>query len=167
MDQHAAHEKINYERLLHQVETGEVYTQQMTPPAVVSLTIREEDAFNSSREYFSKLGFDVRHLGGREYGIFGVPTALFDISPQDYFAQTLDNLTESGGKEPLLRVLEHLATMSCKAAIKGGQTITFREADHLVAELLTLENPYQCPHGRPTLISMSKYELEKKFKRIV
>ena len=167
MDQHAAHEKINYERLLHQVETGEVYTQQMTPPAVVSLTIREEDAFNSSREYFSKLGFDVRHLGGREYGIFGVPTALFDISPQDYFAQTLDNLTESGGKEPLLRVLERLATMSCKAAIKGGQTITFREADHLVAELLTLENPYQCPHGRPTLISMSKYELEKKFKRIV
>ncbi|MBO4652724.1 MAG: DNA mismatch repair endonuclease MutL [Lachnospiraceae bacterium] len=167
MDQHAAHEKINYERLLKQVTEGEVYTQQMTPPAVVSLTIREEEALLNNMEYFTKLGFEIRNLGGREYGIFGVPTVLFDIAPQEYFAQTLDRLTEGGNKEPLLRVLERLASMSCKAAIKGGQTISYSEADHLVAELLTLDNPYQCPHGRPTIISFSEYELEKKFKRIV
>ena len=88
-------------------------------------------------------------------------------APQEYFSQTLDRLTEGGNKEPLLRVLERLASMSCKAAIKGGQTISYSEADHLVAELLTLDNPYQCPHGRPTIISVSEYELEKKFKRIV
>ena len=167
MDQHAAHEKINYERLLRQVTEGDVYTQQMTPPAVVSLTIREEEALLNNMEYFTKLGFEIRNLGGREYGIFGVPTVLFDIAPQEYFSQTLDRLTEGGNKEPLLRVLERLASMSCKAAIKGGQTISYSEADHLVAELLTLDNPYQCPHGRPTIISVSEYELEKKFKRIV
>ena len=167
VDQHAAHEKINYERLLKQVTSGEVFTQHMTPPAVITLTIREEEALQNNLEYFTKLGFEIRSLGGREYGIFGVPTALFDIAPQEYFAQTLDRLTEGGGKEPLLRVLERLASMSCKAAIKGGQTISYSEADHLIAELLKLDNPYQCPHGRPTIISMSEYELEKKFKRIV
>ena len=167
MDQHAAHEKINYERLLKQVNDGEVYTQQMSPPTVISLTIREEEALLENLEYFTKLGFEIRSLGGREYGIFGVPTVLFDIAPEEYFAQTLDRLTEGGRQEPLLRVLERLASMSCKAAIKGGQTISYAEADHLVAELLKLDNPYQCPHGRPTIISMSEYELEKKFKRIV
>ena len=167
IDQHAAHEKINYERLLAQVKNREVYTQQMQPPCVVPLTIREEETLLANMEYFTELGFEIRDLGGREYGIFGVPTVLFDISPRDYFSQTLDSLTESGSKEPLLRVLERLASMSCKAAIKGGQTISFTEADHLVAELLKLDNPYQCPHGRPIIISMSEYEIEKKFKRIV
>ena len=167
IDQHAAHEKINYERLLRQVKSGEVFTQQMSPPAVVTLTIREEETYIENREYFEQLGFEIRDLGGREYGIFGIPTVLFDISPKEYFAQTLDRLSEGGSKEPLLRVLERLASMSCKAAIKGGQTISFREADHLIAELLTLDDPYQCPHGRPIIISMSEYEIEKKFKRIV
>ena len=139
----------------------------MQPPCVVPLTIREEETLLANMEYFSELGFEIRDLGGREYGIFGVPTVLFDISPRDYFSQTLDSLTESGSKEPLLRVLERLASMSCKAAIKGGQTISYTEADHLVAELLKLDNPYQCPHGRPIIISMSEYEIEKKFKRIV
>ena len=167
MDQHAAHEKINYERLLAQVNGGEVYTQHMSPPTVISLTIREEETLTENMEYFSRLGFEIRSLGGREYGMFGVPAVLFDIAPSDYFTQTLDRLTEGGRQEPLLRVLERLASMSCKAAIKGGQKISFSEADHLVAELLKLDNPYQCPHGRPTMISMSEYELEKKFKRIV
>ena len=167
MDQHAAHEKINYERFLAQINSGEVFTQQMTPPAVISLTIREEETLAENMEYFTKLGFEIRSLGGREYGVFGVPTVLFDIAPEDYFTQTLDRLTEGGRQEPLLRVLERLASMSCKAAIKGGQKISYTEADHLVAELLKLDNPYQCPHGRPTMISMSEYELEKKFKRIV
>ena len=167
MDQHAAHEKINYERFLAQINSGEVFTQQMTPPAVISLTIREEETLAENMEYFTKLGFEIRSLGGREYGVFGVPTVLFDIAPEDYLTQTLDRLTEGGRQEPLLRVLERLASMSCKAAIKGGQKISYTEADHLVAELLKLDNPYQCPHGRPTMISMSEYELEKKFKRIV
>ena len=168
IDQHAAHEKINYERLLAQVKAGDVYMQQVMPPQIVSLTIREEEALQANAELFEKLGFEFRDLGGREYGICSVPTVMFGIPPKDYIHETLDRLTEtSRTQEPLLAVLERLATMSCKAAIKGGQAISQMEAEHLIDELLTLDNPYHCPHGRPIIISFSKYDLEKKFKRIV
>ena len=168
IDQHAAHERINYERLIAKLASDEVYTQQLTPPEVISLTIREEETLNANAEHFAKLGFDIRSLGGREYGVFGVPTVLLGISPRDYIAETLERLMENRGEgEPLLQVALKVASMSCKAAIKGGQKISKQEAEHLIRELMTLENPYHCPHGRPIIISLTKADIEKRFRRIV
>ncbi|MBO4765710.1 MAG: DNA mismatch repair endonuclease MutL [Lachnospiraceae bacterium] len=168
IDQHAAHERINYERLIAKLASDEVYTQQLTPPEVITLTIREEETLNANAEHFAKLGFEIRSLGGREYGVFGVPTVLLGISPRDYIAETLERLTENRGEgEPLLQVALKVASMSCKAAIKGGQKISRQEAEHLIRELMTLENPYHCPHGRPIIISLTKADIEKRFRRIV
>ena len=168
IDQHAAHERINYERLIAKLASDEVYTQQLTPPEVITLTIREEETLNANAEHFAKLGFEIRSLGGREYGVFGVPTVLLGISPRDYIAETLERLAENRGEgEPLLQVALKVASMSCKAAIKGGQKISRQEAEHLIRELMTLVNPYHCPHGRPIIISLTKADIEKRFRRIV
>ncbi len=167
IDQHAAHEKINYETMVKQLKDGDVYTQQISPPTILTLTIREEEILQSNWDYFQQLGFEIQHFGGRDYAICGVPTVLFGIYPADYFTETLEQLSDISRTEPLLRITEKLASLSCKAAIKGNQEISTEEATHLIEQLLTLENPYHCPHGRPVIISMSKYEIEKKFKRIV
>ena len=168
IDQHAAHERINYERLIAELKNGEECTQQIAPPEVVTLSMREEETFLANREHFTKLGFDVRELGGQEYGIYGAPTVLLGIPPKDYFQDTLELLSqERRGDDPLLRVAEKVASMSCKAAIKGGQEISLLEAKHLISELMKLENPYHCPHGRPIIVSMTKTDMEKRFKRIV
>ncbi|MBR5712529.1 MAG: DNA mismatch repair endonuclease MutL [Lachnospiraceae bacterium] len=168
IDQHAAHEKINYERLLTAMKNGEVYTQQMNPPHIVKLSIREEEMLAKNAAFFEQLGFEIRDLGGREYGIFGVPSTLYRIAPEDYFAETLSQLMDTpNNTDPIVHITERLASMSCKAAIKGGQRISDAEAKHLISELLTLENPFHCPHGRPIIISISRQEMERKFKRIV
>ena len=168
IDQHAAHERINYERLIAELKNGGECTQQIAPPEVVTLSMREEETFLANREHFTKLGFDVRELGGQEYGIYGAPTVLLGIPPKDYFQDTLELLSqERRGDDPLLRVAEKVASMSCKAAIKGGQEISLLEAKHLISELMKLENPYHCPHGRPIIVSMTKTDMEKRFKRIV
>ena len=168
IDQHAAHEKINYERLIAKVTQGGEYTQQISPPEVLTLTMREEEALQNNREYFAKLGFEISDLGGREYAISGVPMVLLGIAPRDYICDTLNLLSEDRKTDdPLLRVAEKVASMSCKAAIKGGQEISRLEAEHLIAELMTLENPFHCPHGRPIIVAMTKTDIEKRFKRIV
>ena len=168
IDQHAAHEKINYERLIAKVTQGGEYTQQISPPEVLTLTMREEEALLNNREYFAKLGFEITDLGGREYAINGVPMVLLGIAPRDYICDTLNLLSEDRKTDdPLLRVAEKVASMSCKAAIKGGQEISRQEAEHLIAELMTLENPFHCPHGRPIIVAMTKTDIEKRFKRIV
>ncbi len=167
IDQHAAHEKINYETMLKQLKDGVVFTQQISPPTILTLTIREEEILQMNSEYFQQLGFEIQHFGGRDYAVCGVPTVLFGIDPADYITETLEQLSDISRTEPLLRITEKLASMSCKTAIKGNQEISADEATHLIETLLTLENPYHCPHGRPVIISMSKYEIEKKFKRIV
>jgi len=168
IDQHAAHERVNYERLLAHISAEEEFTQQVSPPEILHLPIREEEVLLENRDWFAKLGFDIRELGGREYGVCGVPMVLLGIAPKDYIAETLDRLAENRRNEdPLLLVAEKVASMSCKAAIKGGQEISRREVEHLLDELMTLENPYHCPHGRPIIISMTKYDIEKRFKRIV
>lgn len=166
MDQHAAHEKVLYERTMRSLSDREYTCQQISPPVVVSLTPREEEVLKQYMPQFTGMGFEIEPFGGKEYAICGVPDNLFGLQDKGLFLDLLDSLSEdssSGGRA----IHEKVASMSCKAAVKGKMQLSFAEANALIDELLTLENPYACPHGRPTIISMSRYELEKKFKRIV
>lgn len=167
MDQHAAHEKVNYERLMEAYRKKERITQFVSPPMVISLTRAEEAILEEFKSEFERIGFTIEPYGGREYAISEIPANLYGINEKDLFLEMLSDLEDRGSMQPSELIASKLASMSCKAAIKGGQKISFQEADALVSQLLTLENPYACPHGRPTIITMTKYELEKKFKRIV
>ena len=167
IDQHAAHEKVNYERMLRRLKEKQIYSQQIAPPMLLTLNMREEEVLMACLDVFSELGFEIAHFGGREYVVRSVPMNLYGISDPELFIQLLDSLT---GDIPALSaevILEKLASMSCKAAIKGGDNISEPEARALVDELMTLDDPYSCPHGRPTMIKLTKKELEKQFKRIV
>lgn len=167
MDQHAAHEKVNYERLMEAYRKKERITQFVSPPMVISLTRAEEAILEEFKSEFERIGFTIEPYGGCEYAISEIPANLYGINEKELFLEMLSDLEDRGSMQPSELIASKLASMSCKAAIKGGQKISFQEADALVSQLLTLENPYACPHGRPTIITMTKYELEKKFKRIV
>lgn len=166
-DQHAAHEKVLYERMMSRLKTKEHTSQLLSPPLVVTLSAKESQLLEEHKEDFETLGFAIEAFGGKEYAISAVPANVLGLQAKELFMQMLDDLVEESGKTKPDMMLEKIASMSCKAAIKGNQRISRSEAEQLLKELMTLENPYNCPHGRPVLISMSKYELEKKFKRIV
>ena len=166
IDQHAAHEKVVYERLVKSFRERTVETQYLKPPILVTLTLEEENNLQSNMDFFTGYGFEIEHYGGREYLISGVPTNLYHFTEEELFREMLDQLSD-GGNDMLEIFSMRLATMACKAAVKGNNRLSVQEADALIDELLSLENPYNCPHGRPTIIAMSKEELEKKFHRIV
>lgn len=167
IDQHAAHEKVYYERLVKKFRENSIDSQYLTPPLIVSLNMQEEEVLNANRDYFEKFGFEIEHFGGREYCISAVPSNLYGLTEEELFLEMLDHLEGDGSKDTLDIFASRLATMACKAAVKGNNRLSMKEAEKLLDELMTLENPYHCPHGRPTIISMTKTELEKKFKRIV
>jgi DNA mismatch repair protein MutL len=167
IDQHAAHEKVLYERTMASLAKKEYTSQVLSPPIIISLDAREEEMLHKFQEQIEQLGYVVEHFGGKEYQISGVPGNLFHLDMKDLFIEMLDDFSNLSGRETPQLILEKVASMSCKAAVKGNHTLSLPEIEALIDELLTLENPYNCPHGRPTIISMSKYELEKKFKRIV
>ena len=167
MDQHAAHEKVYYERFVKRFREQTVESQYLSPPLIVSLNLQEEALLKANRKYFEDFGFEIEPFGGKEYCINAVPANLYGLTEEELFLEMLDNLASEKDKDPLGIFASRLATMACKAAVKGNHQMSDREANALIDELLTLENPYHCPHGRPTIISMTKTELEKKFKRIV
>ena len=167
IDQHAAHEKVLYERFMKEFANREIVTQMVSPPQVISLNLQEDLLLKTHMELFKRFGFEISEFGGREYSIHGVPANLYGISVQNFFVELLDSLENENARQPLDILTGRIATAACKAAVKGNNTLSVQEADKLIDELLGLDNPYHCPHGRPTIISMTKYELEKKFKRIV
>lgn len=167
IDQHAAHEKVLFERTMAGLREKEFTSQQLSPPMVVSLNMREEELLKKYLSEFERLGYEIESFGGKEYAVCAVPGNLYNLNQQQLFIEMLDNLSEEGGAKTSDAIVEKIASMSCKAAVKGNQHLQRAEMEHLIEELLECENPYQCPHGRPTIISMSRYELEKKFKRIV
>ena len=169
VDQHAAHEKVNYERMLKRYKNGEMLSQMVNPPVIVALTSAEEELFLNYRQYFEKLGFNIENFGGREYAMRAIPIDLFGCeSEKDMFIQILDELSHESGLDRTPDVINYkIASMACKASVKGNTRMSRAEMEALLDELLTLDNPYNCPHGRPTIISMSKYEIDKKFKRVV
>lgn len=167
IDQHAAHEKIYYERLVKAFREQTITSQYISPPIIVTLSLDEEAVLRQNESHFRDFGFEIESFGGREYAIQAVPANLYGMTEGDLFLEMLDMLAKDTGKDPLELFTARLATMACKAAVKGNHALSRQEADELIDELLTLNNPYHCPHGRPTIISMSKAEIEKKFKRIV
>lgn len=168
VDQHAAHEKVMYEKLKKQFEKKEFTSQAISPPIVITLSMREAEALERFKEQFTKLGFEIEHFGGAEYSICGVPGNLYRLNTRDVLIEMLDELTDGISEWATADViLDKIASMSCKAAVKGSQRLSLPEMEQLMKDLMKLDNPYNCPHGRPTIIAMSKYEIEKKFKRIV
>lgn len=167
IDQHAAHEKVLYERTMKALENKEFTSQVIYPHILLTLNMQEETLLKKYMDYFLKLGFELEHFGGKEYSVTAVPANLYGLDGKDLIVEILDSLSEFHGRETPQMITEKIASMSCKAAVKGNQKLSRQEMDALIGELLTLDNPYHCPHGRPTIISMSKYELEKKFKRVL
>ncbi len=167
IDQHAAHEKVLYEKTMKTLRTREYTSQMLNPPIILTLGSEEQVILEKYRSYFTEIGFEIEHFGGKEYAVRGVPDNLFSIAKKELLIEMIDGLTDDIFKGSPDIIYEKVASMSCKAAVKGNHHISFAEADHLIDQLLELENPYTCPHGRPTIISMSKHELERKFKRIV
>lgn len=167
LDQHAAHEKVLFERTMKSLAEKEHFSQMVSPPIILTLSDQEQGILTKYMREFTSLGFEIEQFGGKEYAVSAVPQNLFHLNQQSLFLEILDNLSELNDRSAPQMVVEKIAAMSCKAAVKGNQKLSLPEAKNLVAELMELDHPYQCPHGRPTLITMSKYELEKKFRRIV
>lgn len=167
IDQHAAHEKVLYERFLKEFAKKEIISQMVSPPSLISLNLQESNLLKANLEIFREFGFEISEFGGKEYSIHAVPANIYGVSVQELFIQILDSLEQEHVSKTPDILAERIATAACKAAVKGNNRLSVKEADALIDELLSLENPYNCPHGRPTIISMTKYELEKKFKRIV
>lgn len=167
VDQHAAHEKVNYERLMKQYREKNVVSQALMPSVIVSLSGQEETVLKENLDAFAALGFEVEAFGGSEYALRGVPVDLYGCDEREMFLEVLDQLSQGTGFGNIRVIEEKIASMSCKAAVKGNSLLSFAEAEALIDELLTLENPYNCPHGRPTIVTMTKAEMDKKFKRIV
>ena len=167
IDQHAAHEKVMFERLMKIYREKEAAQQRLSPPLIVTLSMTEESLLTANMDLFTRIGFEISPFGGRDYAISAVPLDLFGLTEREYFLEMLDRLSADTGRQSIEQITASVATMACKAAVKGNTRLTFEEADALISELLTLDNPYNCPHGRPTVISMTRYEIEKKFRRIV
>ncbi len=166
IDQHAAHEKVNYERLMKNYREKKISSQMLYPADILNLSAKEASAITRHMDSFEALGFDIEPFGGTSFRVNAVPDNLFGVRPEDLFTEILAHLDDTGSTDPKV-ITDRIATMACKASVKGNNILSEKEAEALIDELLTLENPYNCPHGRPTIISITKYELDRKFRRIV
>lgn len=168
IDQHAAHERVLYEKTLRSMKTREYTSQMISPPIVLNLSMQEAELLNRYMDQFTRIGFEIEEFGQDSYAVRAVPDNLFSIAKKDLLLQMLDSLSDELNRNLSPELIdEKVASMSCKAAVKGNMKLSAAEVDTLIGELLTLDNPYHCPHGRPTIIAMTKRELEKKFKRII
>lgn len=167
IDQHAAHEKVLYEKLRKDFQEKKISSQYLNPPLILTVNIKEELLLLEHMRQFEKMGFEIEPFGSKEYSIHAVPANLYGLTGELLFRELLDSLEREKAGQDLDIFVDRLATMACKAAVKGNHEMSRQEADRLIDELLKLDNPYHCPHGRPTIVSMSKTELERKFKRIV
>lgn len=165
IDQHAAHEKVNYERMMRGYREKKISSQMLYPPVILNLSAHETELISRHMESFTDLGFELEPFGVNAYRLNAVPANLY-VKPEDLFTEILGQLDSMGEGDPAV-ITEKIASMACKASVKGNMKISEKEAEALIDELLTLENPYNCPHGRPTIISISRYEMDKKFRRIV
>ena len=167
IDQHAAHEKVLYEKTMSELANKEITSQMLNPPIILTLSMEEELLIKKFEDNFKQLGYEIEHFGGRDYAVRAVPANLYSIGSKELLISIIDTLNDNSTELNSQLITEKIASMSCKAAVKGNNKLSVAEVDSLIEQLLSLDNPYNCPHGRPTIVSMSKYELEKKFKRIV
>ena len=167
IDQHAAHEKVLFEKNFASLKTREYTSQLVSPPIILTLSLQEAALLKRHMKVFTDIGFEIEPFGGNEYAVRAVPDNLFSLAKKDLLMELIDGLSDESMGKNVESIYDRIATMSCKAAVKGNNELSFAEADKLIDELLKLENPYNCPHGRPTIVAISKYEMEKKFKRII
>lgn len=167
IDQHAAHEKVLYERFMKLYKEQKINVQNISPPVILTLSAEEQVNLKKCMDYFKEAGYEIEEFGGNEYAVRGIPAEFSHTDPGELVMEIIDSFPEEYSRETVESVKNRIATMSCKAAVKGNNRLSHAEAERLIGELMNLENPYNCPHGRPTMITMSKYELEKKFKRII
>ena len=167
IDQHAAHEKVNYERLLRELRDKSISSQYIMPPVLLELSANEAELVGSSLEVFSELGFEVEPAGGRDFVVRAVPADLPELSRKELLMEMVDSLSSEGGTRTPDILRDKLASMACKAAVKGNNRLSEQEMKELIGELLSLDNPYACPHGRPTIVKWSRYELDRMFKRVI
>ena len=167
IDQHAAHEKVLFEKTMARLKNNEMTTQLVSPPVIISLSPQDVLLFENYHEAFERIGFQVESFGGNELALTGVPGNMLNIDPRTFFMEILADCDKFKASESFDMIVERVASMSCKAAVKGNNKLSLQEIKTLIDDLLELDNPYHCPHGRPTMISFSEYELAKKFKRIV
>ena len=167
IDQHAAHEKVLYERTMKKISEKTFTSQTISPPIILTLNQDEVQALETYESQLSMFGYQIEPFGGKEYAITAIPADFTDIDMKTMFIEMLDDFANISGKDAPNLIMEKVASMSCKAAVKGNNHLSRPEIEALIDELLELDNPYNCPHGRPTIISMTKYEIEKKFRRIV
>ncbi len=167
MDQHAAHEKVLYERMMKKIREKHIDTQMIMPPVILTLNMNEEEVLKQNMSVFTRMGYEIEEFGGNEYKVTGIPAGFPKLDYRQMLMDLLDGLMSEGRMTDMDILTEKVASMSCKAAIKGNNRISYKEAEELMDELMKADNPYNCPHGRPTLIVMSKYDIERKFKRIV
>ena len=168
IDQHAAHERVLYEKTLKSMKTREFTSQMISPPIVLTLGMQEAELLETYMDQFTRIGFEIEEFGQDSYAVRAVPDNLFSIAKKDLLMEMIDSLSDEITRNLSMDLIdEKIASMSCKAAVKGNMKLSIQEVDALIGELLSLDNPYHCPHGRPTIIAMTKRELEKKFKRIV
>ncbi|SFT40591.1 DNA mismatch repair protein MutL [Lachnospiraceae bacterium XBD2001] len=167
IDQHAAHEKVLYEKTMARLHEKTMTSQMVNPPIIVTLSTQEEEAFEKYKESFETLGYQVEHFGGKEYALTAVPDNILNLDKRQLFLDAISACVELKEDKTSELILERIASMSCKAAVKGNHVLSKPEIESLIDELLSLDNPFRCPHGRPTIIAMTQYELDKKFKRIV
>ena len=167
IDQHAAHEKVLYEKTMEKLKEKSFTSQTVSPPIILTLNNEETEMLEKYKKELNSFGYEIEPFGGKEYAITAIPAEFSDVDMKSMFIEMLDDFANIGGAQAPVMLMEKVASMSCKAAVKGHDRLSTQEASHLIDTLLTLENPYQCPHGRPTIIAMSKFEIEKKFKRIV
>ena len=167
IDQHAAHEKVLYEKTMARLHEKTMTSQMVNPPIIVTLSTQEEEAFEKYKESFETLGYQVEHFGGKEYALTAVPDNILNLDKRQLFLDAISACVELKEDKTSELILERIASMSCKAAVKGNHVLSMPEIESLIDELLSLDNPFRCPHGRPTIIAMTQYELDKKFKRIV
>ncbi len=167
IDQHAAHEKVMYEKLMKEYSEKSLLSQGLLPPIIITLNPREEECIKENLTFFEELGFEIEHFGGKEWAVRSVPADLYNLNEESLLMELIDSLMEEHYNLEPMMIIEKIASMSCKAAVKGNQKLSYEEFSTLLDDLMVLENPYFCPHGRPIIIAMTKYEIEKKFKRIV
>lgn len=167
IDQHAAHEKVLYERFMKQLSEKEPMTQLLQPPVILTVSMQEQQVLTEHMDILQHLGYQIEPFGGREYAVTGVPAHLPTVSDASLLKEVIDTLVDNHARSTPELLMDKVASMSCKAAVKGNHELPREQTEKLLQELMTLENPYHCPHGRPTMIKMTKTELEKKFKRII
>ena len=167
IDQHAAHEKIIYEKYIKDIESNDIIVQQLLIPCIIDLSLDDYECYKENISIFTNAGFIIDEFGGNTIAIKEVPYFLGKLDTKNFLLSIIDNLKNLGSGKTTEVKLNKIATIACKAAVKANDYLTQIEMEKLISDLRYIDNPFNCPHGRPIIIKFTEYELNKKFRRII